>query len=206
MEVKVCGLTQADNITAVITAGADYIGLIFYPASKRYVARGTGLQHFVKQISTVRKVGVFVDATEAELRDAVQAYKLDVVQLHGAESVAYCRRIKARVPVWKAFAVQPAFDFTQLDTYAPYCDRFLFDTPGKGYGGTGQIFNWSLLEERLLPRPWMLAGGIGPGDALKIKGLRIGGLAGIDLNSRFEIYPGYKDATRIKNFIYAVHH
>ncbi len=206
MEVKVCGLTQADNITAVITAGADYIGLIFYPASKRYVAKDTGLSYFVKQIGTVGKVGVFVDAAEAEIRNAVRDYKLDAVQLHGAEPVAYCRRIKAIVPVWNAFAIGPAFDFLQLEAYAPYCDRFLFDTPGAGYGGTGQAFDWSLLEDRLLPRPLMLAGGIGPEDALKIKDLRIDGLKGVDLNSRFEIYPGYKDATRIKNFIYAVHH
>lgn len=205
MEVKVCGLTRAGNIEAVIGAGADYIGLIFYPASKRYVAKDAALQQFVSQINSVRKVGVFVDAAEAEVLDAVRRYRLDVVQLHGTETPAYCRRINAGVPVWKAFAMQPGFAFEQLDAYAPFCDRFLFDTPGAGYGGTGQAFDHTLLRDLTLPRPFMLAGGIGPGDATTLKGLQLAGLQGVDLNSRFEIQPGYKDAARIKNFIYAIH-
>lgn len=204
MEIKVCGLTQKANIRQIIDTGADYIGLIFYPASRRYLNAEPVTETFLKELKDIPKVGVFVNEDPARVAGYVKRYKLDVVQLHGGESPGYCWPAAIGVPVWKAFQVDETFDFEQLKTYAPYCDRFLFDAAGEGHGGTGRSFDWSLLDDLSVPLPFMLAGGIGPADADKVKAIQHPGFKGIDLNSRFEHAPGLKDADLVKQFIYAV--
>jgi phosphoribosylanthranilate isomerase len=204
MEIKVCGLRDAQNIRDILTLQPDYIGLIFYPGSKRYIGEDKELKAFVKNIKGVKKTGVFVNAPEDLVWRKVLQYKLDAVQLHGTELPDYCDLLHACVPVWKAFSIDPYFDFNRLKDYASACSRFLFDTPGPGYGGTGQAFDWRLLEGREIPRPFMLAGGIGPQDTDKMKKINHPGFKGIDINSRFEITPGLKNTDLVKNFIYAV--
>ena len=204
MEIKVCGLTQEANIREILELGVDYIGLIFYPFSKRCLQPDPSLSSFLKGVNGVKKVGVFVNESASQVSEYVEQYELDVVQLHGAESPGYCWRAGAGVQVWKAFQVGATFDFEQLNDYAPYCTRFLFDAPGPGYGGTGNSFDWSLLDHQKIALPFMLSGGIGLDDVEKVNAIKHPGFKGIDLNSRFEITPGWKDTDLLKKFIYAI--
>ena len=204
MEIKVCGLREPQNISDILVLQPDYIGLIFYPGSRRYVEGNKEFEGFIKDIKNVKKTGVFVHATEEQVGHNVARYGLNVVQLHGEETPDYCGLINTCTPVWKAFSIDAHFDFKQLKDYAPVCTRFLFDTPGPGYGGTGRSFDWSLLEDQEIPLPFLLSGGIGPGDADRIKKINHPGFKGIDINSRFEITPGLKDTDLVKNFIYAI--
>lgn len=204
MEIKVCGLTQPDNMAQVLDAGPDYIGFIFYDASKRFAGNDYRMMHFARQLTGVKKVGVFVNADLVYIAQQAQDYGLDVVQLHGNETPEYCRLLSRHIALWKAFAIHPGFDFATLAAYAPYCERFLFDTPGAGYGGTGRAFDWTMPALQNITKPFLLSGGIGPGDEDKVKAVNLPGFAGIDLNSRFETSPGLKNATELKKFIHAV--
>jgi phosphoribosylanthranilate isomerase len=123
-----------------------------------------------------------------------------MVQLHGDESPDYCRKLsKEGIPVVKALDVQT--DLALLEEYREEVDYFLFDTNGPGYGGTGQKFDWDLLRKIPSGLPFLLGGGIGPGDAGAVLDMDHVGLLGVDLNSRFEVSPGVKDVDMLKVFM-----
>ena len=204
MMIKVCGLTDRQNITEVVSLHPEWIGLIFYPSSPRYAGRDKTLVPWLHTVTSSLKTGVFVNEREEVIREAITAYGLDQVQLHGNETPAFCARIQAVVPVIKAFAVHDTFDFQSLDRYAPVCHYFLFDTPAPGYGGSGRSFDWSLLQDRETPLPFLLSGGIGPGDVARINAFRHPDFIGIDINSRFEDTPGIKNYERLKTFIHEI--
>jgi phosphoribosylanthranilate isomerase len=131
-----------------------------------------------------------------------QNWKLDVAQLHGNESPQYCSQIKdSGITVFKAFSVDESFDFATLKAYSGVCDYFLFDTKGRLPGGTGQKFNWQLLENYRGDVPFFLSGGIDPDDVDAIRDFQHPQLFGIDINSCFEISPGIKDAGKVNKFI-----
>ncbi len=212
MKVKVCGLRRPDDIAALAKTGVDYLGLIFYPHSPRY-APSKALITWIATASEVLKqtslAGVFVNAEIEEILNAVHDYCLDVVQLHGDESPDYCRELHAfrslsylrHLRLVKAFRVDAQFDFAKVAAFAPFCEMALFDTRANQYGGTGQSFDWALLERYRGPLPFWLSGGIGPEHVQAVKQLRHPWLWGIDLNSRFEIAPGEKDTMLIEHFL-----
>ena len=204
MIIKVCGLTDRQNIEEVLLLRPEWIGLIFYPPSVRYVVRAELSASWLRTVRSSLKTGVFVNEREEVIREIVAAYKLDQVQLHGDETPAFCARIQSIVPVVKAFSVRRNFDFKCLDHYASVCNYFLFDTPSPGYGGSGRTFDWSLLQQYELPLPFLLSGGISPGDAIRIKDFTHSSLAGIDVNSRFERSPGIKNCEYLKPFIHEI--
>jgi phosphoribosylanthranilate isomerase len=206
MQYKVCGITNLEQATALQAMGVQYIGFIFYPASKRYVLEKlsiTDLANFKPE--GVKKVGVFVNEPLDQLLQIVQAAGLDIVQLHGDETPAYCTSVRQKVATIKVFRVGAAVpDFA---AYEASVDYFLFDTDSALYGGTGQHFNWELIKGVTIPKPFFLSGGIGPND---IQGIHVmektkagKSLLALDINSQFELAPGVKDLEKIKIFINA---
>jgi phosphoribosylanthranilate isomerase len=198
MKLKVCGLNDRENILQMLECKPDYIGFIFYEKSPRFI-RGLA-SDFVKSISSAKKVGVFVNETEERVRKAVADYGLDFVQLHGEESPEFCGRINKIVPVIKAFHINDVFDFSEMNPYEGVCEFFLFDTKSENYGGSGKSFNHLKLEEYKLSKPAFLSGGLDLSiteDMLYLQSIHPNVFA-IDVNSRFELSPGIKDAEKIK--------
>ena len=196
MKWKVCGMREANNILKVAALQPDYMGFILWDGSKRHCPKPPQVPE------GITKVGVFVDATVAEIEDAIEDYKLGAVQLHGNESPGLCRELQGKVQVIKAFGVGEGFDFDTLLDYLPYCDFFLFDTKGPMPGGNGTAFDWSILENYAFDLPFFISGGIGLAEIEKINELRRTDLPvyAIDINSKFEIAPARKDAEQLKKF------
>lgn len=190
------------NIDAVCSASPDYIGFIFYPKSKRYVGDNPDESIFSRVPATTIKVGVFVNEDAPKVIEICQKYKLQVAQLHGHESVDYCREIKnAGLTVFKAFSVFDDFDFGQLNAYKEVVDFFLFDTKGKLPGGTGEKFNWGILDQYKLDTPFFLSGGIRPEDCEDLNNLIFEHLFAVDINSGFESEPAVKETDKVSSFI-----
>ena len=206
MQFKVCGITSIEQATALQAMGVHYIGFIFYPASKRYVLEKLSLADLAsfKPVG-VKKVGVFVNEPLDQLLQIVASAELDMVQLHGDETPAYCEAVRQKVQTIKVFRVGASVpDFA---AYEDAVDYFLFDTDSALYGGTGQHFNWELIKGSTIPKPYFLSGGIGPND---IQGVQVmektkagKSLLALDINSQFELAPGMKDLEKIKIFINA---
>ena len=198
MIIKTCGMRDADNIRAVSELGIDWMGFIFWAPSSRYVSeKPTFLP------TRQKRVGVFVDARIEEVKSKADEYALDLIQLHGSESPAFCERLKAnsRQQLIKAFNIAIQKDLQQTSPYEGLVDYFLFDTKAKMVGGNGTQFDWSVLSAYQGNTPFLLSGGIGPDDAEKVRNFHHPQLAGIDLNSRFELSPALKDIEKLKQFI-----
>jgi phosphoribosylanthranilate isomerase len=195
MIIKVCGMRDAQNIRDVESLGVDWIGMIFWPKSKRYVAE---VPSYLPE--HLKKVGVFVDSTLDDILQHISDYQLDIIQLHGQESPDFAKALKPHTII-KAFNIEKADDLIQTEKYEGIADYFLFDTKGKMVGGNGQKFDWSVLTTYQGKTPFLLSGGIGPEDAESVKSFHHPRCIGIDLNSRFESEPGFKDINQLKTFI-----
>ena len=199
--IKVCGMRDADNIRAVEQLGIDWMGFIFYERSGRYVSERPAYLP-----TSVKRVGVFVDAAIDTVGAKIAEYALDFVQLHGNESADYIRRLRSTycpsVGVIKAISIETAADLRRHELYDGTVDFFLFDTRCTTVGGSGRHFDWSVLDGYDGSVPFLLSGGIGPDDAGHISTFRHPKLAGIDLNSRFESSPALKDIIKLKQFIH----
>lgn len=195
MITKVCGMRDAQNIRDVEALGIDWIGMIFWPKSKRYVAE---VPSYLPE--HLKKVGVFVDSTLDDILQHISDYQLDIIQLHGQESPDFAKALKPHTII-KAFNIEKADDLLQTEKYKGIADYFLFDTKGKMVGGNGQKFDWSVLTTYQGKTPFLLSGGIGPEDAESVRSFHHPRCIGIDLNSRFESEPGFKDINQLKTFI-----
>ena len=195
MMTKVCGMRDAQNIRDVESLGVDWIGMIFWPKSKRYVAE---VPSYLPE--HLKKVGVFVDSTLDDILQHISDYQLDIIQLHGQESPDFAKALKPHTII-KAFNIEKADDLLQTEKYKGIADYFLFDTKGKMAGGNGQKFDWSVLTTYQGKTPFLLSGGIGPEDAESVRSFHHPRCIGIDLNSRFESEPGFKDINQLKTFI-----
>ena len=198
MKLKVCGMREPENIHALVELNPDYMGFIFWAPSRRYVDQPTP-----KLPASIKKVGVFVDASLDYLQTTIREHSLDAVQLHGTESPAYCALIKEYgVEVIKAFSVRDQFDFSQLKAYEASCDFFLFDTKGSLPGGNGTHFDWTLLKDYPSQKPFFLSGGIGPEDNELLQRIINTPLPlhAIDVNSKFERAPGNKNIELLTPF------
>ena len=198
MIVKVCGMRDAENIRQLEALGIDWMGMIFWPKSKRYVSTPPAYlpQH-------VRKVGVFVDASLDAICQHVEDYQLDIIQLHGQESPEMLKVLKPLTLI-KALNIATPEDLQKTEPYEGLADYFLFDTKGKSVGGNGEKFDWSVLDNYQGKTPFLLSGGIGSEDAQDVKTFHHPKCIGIDLNSRFETEPGLKDITKLKQFLEAI--
>ena len=188
-------MREAENIREAEALGIDWMGFIFWPKSSRYVAeRPTYLP------TRCKRVGVFVDEQIEQVRHIAEDYALDIIQLHGNESPEYARTLGGRTLI-KAFNIATADDLAQTRPYEGIVDLFLFDTKGRTVGGNGEKFDWTVLESYQGATPFLLSGGIGPDDAERIRTFRHPRCIGIDLNSRFEVSPAFKDIDRLRGFV-----
>ena len=196
----------SENILEIEQLQPDFMGFIFYEKSPRLYS-----EEAIPEINAVKKVGVFVNASEGEIIEKTKKYGLDLVQLHGNESSDFCKNLKViflennlEVEIIKAFSVDENFDFGALKTYEENTHYFLFDTKGKLYGGNGTIFNWQILKNYTLKKPYFLSGSIGISEInqLKIflKTPESEYCFAIDVNGKFETEPGLKDKTVLKEF------
>ena len=205
MIIKVCGMREANNIRNVEQLNIDWMGFIFYGGSSRYVA--TRPSHLPSQC---KRVGVFVNSNADDIMSKTRTYGLDIVQLHGRETPGFCKMMRSELPsgtiLIKAIQINDKEDFIKADAFSPYIDYFLFETRSDNYGGSGQKFDWELLNHYNSDKPFILTGGIGPSDAQSILNIHNPHFAGIDLNSGFEIRPAFKDVKLLKDFIYQIRH
>ena len=204
--IKVCGMREADNIREVESLGIDWLGFIFWPKSSRYVSM---CPDYLPR--NAKRVGVFVDEHLDTVRKRAEVYALDLIQLHGSESPDYIRTLKTpssisplTSSIIKAFNIATEDDLEQTKDYEGLVDYFLFDTKGTSVGGNGVQFDWDLLADYHGQTPFLLSGGIGPDDAHRIRAFHHPQCIGIDLNSRFELSPGFKDINKLKTFIQAL--
>ena len=213
--VKVCGMRDDENIREVVALGVDWIGMIFWAKSPRNVTmiptyagiipdRGADIGNF-----KAKRVGVFVDEMAQNIITRVVNYKLDLVQLHGHETPTLIRNlrrtldpdIRPGVKFIKAISVSSRDDIAKYKDYADCVDYFLFDTKCPSVGGSGEQFDWSVLDAYDGDVPFLLSGGIGPDDAGRVRSFHHPKCIGIDLNSRFETEPGVKDISKLKQFL-----
>ena len=222
MVIKVCGMRDARNIREVSQLGIDMIGMVFYPKSPRYVEMQSShagiIPDYVKEDINIKssktpaRVGVFVDDMVQNIVTRVVNYHLDYIQLHGNEPREMCENlrltldpdIRPGIKIIKAISVSDASDIQKYKEYVGAVDLFLFDTKCKTVGGSGQQFDWQVLEQYDGEIPFLLSGGIGPEDASRLHAFHHPKCIGIDLNSRFEIEPGVKDVEKLKGFLNAM--
>lgn len=191
---KVCGLR--DNIKQVASLMPDFMGFIFYPKSPRYVGTTFVMPEIKKPI---KKVGVFVNEPVDKVFSSIQKYNLDYAQLHGHESPGYCTKLRRKgVNIIKAFQVDESFDFEILRPYQDTVNYFLFDTKSEQYGGSGITFNWQQLKKYSFDKQYFLSGGISLENIEGLKGVDQSKVFAIDVNSKFENRPGFKDVEMLK--------
>ncbi|EIZ81313.1 phosphoribosylanthranilate isomerase [Novosphingobium sp. Rr 2-17] len=205
--IKICGISTPDTLEATIRARAAHIGLVFFTKSPRAVTPAQAAALAAQAQGRIGRVGLFVDADDGAIADAVVAAKLDALQLHGKETPERTGQLRARfgLPVWKALSVATAADVARADAYAGAADLILFDakTPrGALPGGVGLSFDWSLVAHWKGPIAWGLAGGL-TADTVA-QAVRLTGAPLVDTSSGVESAPGVKDEGRIAAFCAAV--
>ncbi|WP_396185433.1 phosphoribosylanthranilate isomerase [Flavobacterium sp.] len=199
MKIKICGMKYPENILEVGSLLPDYMGFIFWEKSARYF--DGEIPNLPKSI---KKVGVFVNATSEEILEKIEKYDLQAVQLHGSESVKFCESLKNILPklidIIKVFSILDTFDFAELKPFEDVCDFFLFDTKGKLPGGNGTTFDWKVLKNYTSTKPFFLSGGIGIDNMEAINEISKTNLPlyAIDINSKFEIEPGLKNINLVR--------
>ncbi|MBO3700552.1 phosphoribosylanthranilate isomerase [Roseivirga sp. E12] len=199
MKLKVCGMRESENIAHLLALKPDYIGFIFYDKSPRDAQELLDTELLNSFPKETEKIGVFVNADLEAVKNKVQAYGLDYVQLHGDEPVEYTAELFAvGIKVIKVFSIGEAFDFSGLDLYNPFVDFFLFDTKGKARGGNGEAFDWEILKGYNQKVPFFLSGGIDLDNVDALEELGKMNIHAIDVNSKFELAPGLKDIERIE--------
>lgn len=202
MKLKVCGLSSADSIKEIAALRPDMMGFIFYAPSPRNAC--AVLHSTVRSLpADIERVGVFVDSPVDHVLHVAGRYELDTIQLHGKETPEMCRAIREQgYKVMKAVGVNADIDWDEYRAYDGAVDMFVFDTLTAMHGGSGRKFDWSLLRTYPLSIPFLLGGGVGPDDARAAieAASQLPLMAGVDINSRFEIKPGQKDTAKVSAF------
>ena len=205
--VKICGITTDAAMEAAVEAGADYVGLVFFPPSPRAISPEHAADLTELLPDDLVKVGLFVDPSDALLDQVLTRVRLDLLQFHGNEPPERLEAVRHEfgLPVMKMIPVAVAADLAAADPYLAVADRLLFDArPLQGAtlpGGNARAFDWTLLKGRPWSLPWMLAGGLTPDNVAEA--IRSSGAAAVDVSSGVESAPGLKDPHRIRAFIAA---
>jgi phosphoribosylanthranilate isomerase len=206
IDIKVCGMTQIEQVQQLAALGVKYAGFIFYEKSPRYVVGKINPKELREFNTRLNKVGVFVNETTDKILQTVHLYGLDYVQLHGDETPEFCKEISANIKVIKSFGIgENTNPIRILEKFNDCVDLFLFDVKTEIYGGAGKKFDWNILKSGTIEKPFFLSGGIAPEDISLIKKFSENNIHSthfsIDLNSRFEEIPGIKNMEKLKNFI-----
>ncbi|MCL1668862.1 phosphoribosylanthranilate isomerase [Elizabethkingia ursingii] len=210
-KLKVCGLAHLDQIQELQKSEVDFLGFIFYPKSPRYVLNHSNLEQ-ISEIKHSGKVGVFVNEDITIVSDIAKQAHLNYIQLHGDENIEYILNLKKLLPdiqIIKVFRIGQEVNTealkSKITAFEAYIDLLLFDTDSKAYGGTGETFNWSVLDQLNLQKPYLLSGGISSENIATMETLKIKPFA-LDINSKFENSPGDKDLDKIQEFIQHIQH
>jgi phosphoribosylanthranilate isomerase len=208
IEVKVCGLTDADAVAAAVAGGARYVGFVFYPPSPRSLTPERAGELARSAPGRITKVGVFVDPDDALLDEVLHEVPLDYLQLHGAETPERVAAIRARTGrgVIKALKIADPGDLTPVPAYAEVADLLMFDArppdePGRLPGGNGLAFDWRLIAGLDPKRPVMLSGGLDAGNVATA--IALTGIRAVDVSSGVERRRGEKDPDKIEAFVKA---
>ena len=191
-------MRDSENMKAVANLDVDFMGMIFYPRSKRYVSEVPSFRP-----SRQKLIAVFVNAPITDVVKTVETYGCDGIQLHGDETPEFVRSLKTKCNclVIKAFQIAKVEDLQKTSQYENLCDYFLFDTATPSYGGSGESFDWSVLAEYQGKTPFLLSGGIGAESVERIQQFSHPQCVGIDINSKFEVSPAMKDVEKIQRFV-----
>ena len=203
-KLKVCGLTKLDQIEKLISLKIDYLGFIFYDKSPRYVLNSLTLVE-IKSINHKGKTGVFVNETIGQILEISEKAELNFVQLHGDESDNFISELRLKldkqIGIIKVFRIGTELENLKfkIQNLKSEINYFLFDTDSKSFGGTGKSFDWQILNDLEINKPYFLSGGISEKNIENLKLLKQKSIA-LDINSKFEIEPGDKDVEKILNF------
>lgn len=204
-KVKICGLSTPETITAALKAGADFIGLVFYPPSPRHIEIAVAKYLTTQVPETTEIVGLFVNPNDQTLQEVLNEVPLSMIQLHGGERPSRVAEVKENfgLPVIKALSIDTADDLNKAANYNDVADWLLFDAkPDALPGGNGEAFDWSLLKHYKSDTPWMLAGGLASDNVLHA--IQETKAQAVDVSSGVESASGIKDAAKIEAFISAV--
>lgn len=205
MKIKVCGLMEPKNIKEIAALKPDMAGFIFHSVSPRFCGNMVGPFTLDSLPAGVKPVAVTVDLSEAQILDLASRYGFRTFQLHGNESPELCRSLRAAgYEVIKAIGIGSPEDMERTREYAGCVDAFIFDTKSPLKGGSGKKFDHTILRFYAGEEPFMLSGGIAPGDETLVSSIDHPKYMGVDLNSRFEISPGIKDCEKVRTFIHNV--
>jgi phosphoribosylanthranilate isomerase len=208
VRIKVCGLTRAQDVAPLVTAGVAYAGLNFFPPSPRCLVPAQARTIALEVPPGMARVGLFVDPDDAALAAVLAEVPLDMIQLHGHETAERVAEVRGRfgLPVIQAVGVAGPEDLPALDLAMQAADMVLVDAkPPRGAvlpGGNGLTFDWRLIAGRRWPVPWLLAGGLTAANVAEA--VRLTGAAQVDVASGVESAPGIKDAVRIAAFAAAL--
>lgn len=199
--IKICGMKYPENIIEVASLLPDYMGFIFWEKSSRF------FDEVIPDLpKSIKKTGVFVNETIQIILEKAKKHDLRAIQLHGDESAEFCLALKEQldstIEIIKVFSIIDTFDFDVLKPFEDVCNYFLFDTKGKLPGGNGAVFDWKILENYSSSKPFFLSGGIGIEELKSVNEILKTNLPihALDLNSKFEIKPGLKNKTILKEF------
>ena len=204
MKVKVCGLTKLDQIQELIDLKTDFLGFVFYEKSPRYVLNSLTLKE-ISEIKHDKKVGVFVNENLENILEISEKAGLNFIQLHGDETDDFISELKEKlnqeIKIIKVSRIGRELENLKfkIQNLKSDIDYFLFDTDSKAFGGTGKSFDWNILNNLEIPKPYFLSGGISSENIENVKLLKQKPFA-LDINSKFEIQPGNKDLEKIKEF------
>lgn len=204
IRLKVCGLTKLDQIKELISLKVDFLGFIFYGKSPRFVLNSLTLNQ-ISEIEHQGKVGVFVNEKVEKIVEISEKAKLNYIQLHGDESDDFIselrKNLNPKIRIIKVFRIgtTPKNLKSKIQNLKSEVDYFLFDTDSKSFGGTGTTFDWQLLNDLEITKPYFLSGGISEENIDQLSTIRQQPFS-LDINSKFEIEPGNKDLEKIKEF------
>lgn len=194
-------MREPENIRAVLKSKPEWLGFIFYKQSPRFVNAVPPEIDF----GSTKKAGVFVNEELQTVKTICELNQLDIVQLHGNETPEYCELLSKEVQVIKAFSVQTEKDLQLISAYEGKVNYFLFDTKSHyAKGGTGKKFNWNLLHQTDIKKPFLLSGGISVNDIELLQNFHHKSLIGYDINSKFERKEGVKNVAQVAKFIQKV--
>lgn len=203
MNIKVCGMTSGKQVNQLEGMNIDFAGFIFDKNSPRYVGDKIKGDEVAESDFDLKKVGVFVDAPIEEILHVIDDFVLDVVQLHGDETPLFCEELSEEIEVIKVFKLTPGEEVNIDELVADYddcCDYYLFDTSGENPGGNGKKFDWNILKNAKIEKPFFISGGIEVADAAALKAFKHPDFFGVDINSKFEKEPGVKDMAKVLQF------
>ena len=209
LEVKICGLDRAESVDAAVKHGAAYTGFVFYPPSPRNLTPEDAAALIARVPENVKRVGLFVDPTDAEIEAVLNNSQLDLIQLHGAETTARVQEIKqlASLPAMKVIKLTSEANLAKIANYYDSADCLLFDAKPPADmvnalpGGNALAFDWSLLRDVNISLPWMLAGGLTPENLNEA--VTTSGATAVDVSSGVEDTPGFKNLNKIIEFLAA---